>query len=67
MSQHKTKFVCRYCGSDNVSKEGLVDWDAETQSWVVRAIYDNGYCHDCETEQDYFNVETIEESNNVAA
>lgn len=58
----RTKPVCRYCGSDNVSKEALADFDHETQSWVVRSIYDNGYCHDCDTEQDYFNEVTIEEA-----
>ena len=58
----RTKPVCQYCGSDNVSKDGLVDFDADKQEWVVRAVYDHGYCHDCENEQDYFNEVTIEEA-----
>ena len=50
----KTRPVCRYCGSDNVSKDAMADFDSDTHQWVVRYVYDHGYCHDCENEQDYF-------------
>lgn len=44
----KIKFVCRYCGSDNVSVDAYVDWNPEKQEWSdIRAVYESATCHEC--------------------
>lgn len=63
----KIKYVCRYCGSDNVSKDAFADWDVDYQKWVLRDFYDAGYCHDCESEQKYFDEVEIKEENHDQA
>jgi hypothetical protein len=42
---------CRVCGSSHVSRDAWADWDVASQSWVLGAVFDQGFCHQCEEEQ----------------
>ena len=46
---------CLYCDGTDVIRDASAEWNKSTQQWEVRSTYDNGYCHDCETETKYFN------------
>jgi hypothetical protein len=41
-------FVCRRCGGREVTRDAWAAWDIELQDWVVGALYDYAYCHDCD-------------------
>ena len=45
MSKYKT--VCSNCGSLDVTRDAIVQWDEFHQIWDLVTIYDNGDCHDC--------------------
>lgn len=38
---------CRSCGSKNILKDANAEWDPETGTWVLAAVYDNASCEDC--------------------
>jgi hypothetical protein len=41
--------VCPHCGSINVVVDAAVEWDSESQEWVINTIYTKAcYCSDCE-------------------
>ena len=46
----KLNMICQICGSENVVKDALAEWDKEKQNWVLRAVLDNTNCEDCESE-----------------
>lgn len=46
----KVEFTCAYCGSSEISRDAWADWNAETQSWVLGAVFDYAHCHRCEGE-----------------
>jgi len=54
------KFVCKTCGSDNVSTEAHVNWDTSKQAWVLDQLVCEAinWCDDCieETTLDYVPV-----------
>lgn len=56
MSAPRVTYVCRSCGSKNVSWDAFADWDEERQEMVLRGTYDATHCHDCEDEE---NVEEV--------
>jgi hypothetical protein len=41
-------FVCGWCGSSDVSRDAWADWDVEKQEWVLRQVFDDGFCQTCE-------------------
>lgn len=43
----KVDYVCDGCGSHEVSRDAGAEWDVETQNWVLAAVYDHAYCHEC--------------------
>lgn len=44
-------YVCTHCGSDAVSLEGFVHWNAEEQEYEVSDLCDDGHsCNDCDGE-----------------
>ena len=45
MSNHRA--ICRKCGSRNITRDAIVQWDEFHQKWDLVTIYDNGDCHDC--------------------
>jgi len=46
----KVEYACGTCGSDHISRDAWADWDAETQQWVLGAVFDYAHCHRCEGE-----------------
>ena len=38
---------CGWCGSGRVSRDAWADWDVERQTWVLGAVFDDGFCHRC--------------------
>lgn len=44
----KIIYCCQHCGSDNISADAVAFWDAESQSWQVSGVMDDGHsCDDC--------------------
>lgn len=51
-------YVCTECGSDAVTLEGFIHWNAEKQEYDVSNLCDKGHsCNECDGE---CNVEAIE-------
>jgi hypothetical protein len=46
----KVRIVCGTCGSEDVSRDAWGDWDFNTQTWVVRTVFDYAHCHECDGE-----------------
>lgn len=46
----RVSYICKTCGSDNVSRDAWADWDAREQQWVLRCAFDYAHCHDCDGE-----------------
>lgn len=46
-------YVCEECGSDKITVDASVQWDANKQDWEVCNVYihDRGFCPDCELEE----------------
>jgi len=42
------QFVCGWCGSTDVSRDAWADWNVEKQAWVLRQVFDDGFCQTCE-------------------
>lgn len=52
----KIIITCSWCNSPNVSRDAWADWDVASQTWILGAVYDQGFCHNCETEQSLLEV-----------
>lgn len=48
--------ACSVCGSNNVSRDAWADWDVASQAWVLGALFDQGFCHRCEDEQNLLEI-----------
>lgn len=55
------QIVCGCCGSNNVRRDAWAEWDIDTQSWVLGAVFDDGACENCEDTAKLDNVELTEE------
>jgi hypothetical protein len=49
--------VCAHCGSDNVTRDGLLEWDTDAQQWVKRGELDNTDCEECGGETSLIDIE----------
>jgi hypothetical protein len=43
-------YICNQCGGNSVTRDAWAEWDAEEQDWVLGAVYDYAFCHDCQEE-----------------
>ena len=43
------QIVCADCGSPRVTRDAWAEWDAAAQEWRLGAVFDEGFCHRCET------------------
>lgn len=50
-------YICRTCSGSNVTRDAWAEWDVDQQIWVLGAIYDFAFCHDCEEETQLLEVE----------
>lgn len=48
MEEPKVRMVCGTCGSQAVTRDAWAEWDADSQDWVLGAVYDYAYCHACD-------------------
>jgi hypothetical protein len=46
------EYVCKRCGSTNVTSDAIAEWNAKQQRWIVVGHYDSSECHDCGVETD---------------
>lgn len=46
----KKKLVCSRCNSEFVQVEAYVEWSVPMQCWVVRTVFDDAICLDCDGE-----------------
>jgi len=42
------KLVCDECGSEDVTVDGTLGWDTDTQEWVVVDVGDYSWCGGCD-------------------
>jgi hypothetical protein len=42
--------VCNMCGGKNVTRDAWSNWEGQDQDWVLGAVFDYAYCHDCDEE-----------------
>ena len=45
------RYVCGWCGSDQVTRDAWAEWDVAARRWVLGAVFDDAYCHRCEAER----------------
>lgn len=38
---------CHKCRGQNVTRDAVARWDAESQRWIMGTVFDNGDCLDC--------------------
>jgi hypothetical protein len=50
MKDRKRRMKCSVCGSYNVNRDAWAVWDENEQDWVLRTVFDAGYCDDCARE-----------------
>lgn len=43
-------YVCNQCGGRSVTRDAWAEWDDRDQDWVLGAVYDHAFCHDCQEE-----------------
>ena len=41
------KILCGTCGGDNVMRDAYAEWDVGAQDWILKNVFDQGYCDDC--------------------
>lgn len=56
-SSKRIAIVCKYCGSDDVSRDAWADWDTREQQWVLRTAFDYAHCHRCDRKTSLVEVE----------
>lgn len=50
-STRRIRYVCNWCGSDNVFVDSWVEWDAAKQAWRVADVFEStAYCTKCDGE-----------------
>ena len=47
MSDDRVRKVCRRCGSEMVTCDAWAEWDTYRQEWVLSALFDYAFCHEC--------------------
>ena len=56
----RIRLTCSECGSTDVGRDGWAAWDEDKQEYIVRNVFDQGYCFACEGETQ-INEENIDE------
>ncbi|QKX07747.1 hypothetical protein HN014_22370 (plasmid) [Aquimarina sp. TRL1] len=47
---YKYKYVCKYCGSDDIKHDSLAVWNEDIQKFELSTIFDAEFCEQCEGE-----------------
>jgi hypothetical protein len=53
-------YICDACGGNTVTRDAWGEWDATEQDWVLGAVYDYAFCHDCQQETHLEEIELEE-------
>lgn len=66
MTERFYTYVCRHCGSEDVSQDAWADFNPVSQQNELRTDFDDSFCHACEgetkvEEQEITDHERIEE------
>lgn len=48
MTRERLDFYCWHCRSRDVKRDAWVMWNDFAQAWEVSAMFDDGYCMDCD-------------------
>ncbi len=48
--ENPINIFCGNCGSENVTRDAMVEWDCEHQMWTLSNVFDQGDCQDCGAE-----------------
>ncbi len=56
-TRKRVTFVCENCGSDLIARDAWAEWNVEEQDWVLGAAFDYTFCHKCEAETHWVEVE----------
>jgi hypothetical protein len=59
-------YICHACGGNTVTRDAWAEWDVAEQDWVLGAVYDYAFCHDCQQETHLAEIE-LEEPAGAAA
>ena len=43
-------YVCKACGSDQVSRDAWASWDVHSQKWELESVFDQAFCSECDGE-----------------
>lgn len=46
----RIQIICTKCGSTDVGRDAWAQWDFRMQSWLLRNVFDQGYCFVCDVE-----------------
>ena len=49
-AEKRIDIIRETCGSKEVTRDAWAAWDEQSQQWVLAAIYDYAYCHQCEND-----------------
>lgn len=52
MDDKGTRKVCERCGSEMVTRDAWAEWNVERQEWVLSAVFDYAFCHNCASRTD---------------
>ncbi|MEA3039465.1 MAG: hypothetical protein QOE79_1978 [Sphingomonadales bacterium] len=63
VKEHPVDFACCRCGGTNVTRDAWTEWDSDAQEWVLAAVYDHAYCHDCDDDTRLDEVAIVPGSN----
>ena len=58
----KMEMICGECGGSNVTSDASAEWDVESQDWVLRAVYDEKTCEDCDMSVDVIKIKPSSEA-----
>ncbi len=62
----KIKVVCPKCGSDDVTRDGVLYWDVKNQCWAMAGEFDEMTCQNCHHEGHSFCELPVDDSSDVA-
>ena len=44
---NRIEMRCPHCGSANIFKDAIAEWDADAQEWTLVSVHDHETCEDC--------------------
>lgn len=57
--QKRISIRCKDCHGDNISGKAYCEWSNAKQQWVIAEWTDEDWCHDCNNEAEFYDVELL--------